>query len=31
MTIKIKDMTPEKQEIKLICGENLHILMDIPF
>lgn len=31
MKIVIKDMTSEKQEIKLTCGENLHIYMDIPF
>ena len=31
MKIKIDDMTPEKQGIKLTCGENYHVYMDIPF
>lgn len=31
MKIKINDMTPKKEIIKLTCGENLHIYMDIPF
>lgn len=31
MKIKIDDMTPKKDNIKLTCGENYHVYMDIPF
>lgn len=29
--VKVTDKTPNKETIKLTCGENYHVYMDIPF